>query len=146
MKIVIQRVSKASVVVQKKEIGSIKKGLLLLVGIKKGDSEEEVDWLVKKILRMRIFEDEEGKMNRSVMDVGGSILLVPNFTLYADATQGNRPGFSDAERPGKAEKLYKSMIESMKEQSSLKVATGAFGANMDVKLTNDGPVTIILEK
>lgn len=146
MKIVIQRVSKASVIVQKKEIGSIEKGLLLLVGIKKGDSEEEVDWLAKKILRMRIFEDEDGKMNRSVMDVGGSILLVPNFTLYADATQGNRPGFSDAERPGKAEKLYTSMIESMKEQSSLKIATGAFGANMDVKLTNDGPVTIILEK
>lgn len=146
MKIVIQRVSKASVIVQKKEIGSIEKGLLLLVGIKKGDSEEEVDWLVKKILRMRIFEDEEGKMNRSVMDVGGSILLVPNFTLYADATQGNRPGFSGAERPGKAEKLYTSMIESMKEQTSLKVANGAFGANMDVKLTNDGPVTIILEK
>lgn len=146
MKIVIQRVSKVSVVVQKKEIGSIQKGLLLLVGIKKGDSEEEVDWLVQKVLNMRIFEDKEGKMNKSVSDVNGEIMIVPNFTLYADATRGNRPRFSDAERPRKAEKLYQLMIKSMKEQTSLKVTTGAFGADMDVLLTNDGPVTIILEK
>ena len=146
MKIVVQRVHKASVKVHDKEIGSISGGLLLLVGIRQGDTEEQARWLVKKVLNMRIFEDEEGKMNRSVKDTKGSILIVPNFTLYADASQGNRPGFSDAEAPDKAQKRYNAMIQMFREATTQPVETGEFGADMDVELINHGPVTIILEK
>lgn len=146
MKIIAQRVHKSTVKVEGQSIGSIQKGLLLLVGIKKGDTEEEAQWLINKVLNLRIFEDEEGKMNKSVTDINGAILLVPNFTLYADASQGNRPGFGAAEAPEKARRMYKRVIEMINDASSLKIETGEFGADMDVELINDGPVTIILEK
>lgn len=138
--------SRASVIVRGEKVGEINNGLMALVGIKKGDTKEEAEWLGKKILNLRIFEDEEGKMNRSVKDIGGGLLFVPNFTLYADASQGNRPGFSAAESPGKARKLFQYLIEHTKEKTDLNVEEGEFGAYMDVELVNEGPVTIILEK
>lgn len=145
MKVVIQRVRNAAVSVREEKVGSIEEGLMVLVGIKRGDTNEDIEWMVNKLLKMRIFEDEEGKMNRSVSDIEGDILLVPNFTLYADASKGNRPGFGKAEAPGKAQKRYNYFVETMKEQTSLKVQTGEFGAEMEVQLTNKGPVTIVLE-
>lgn len=146
MKIIIQRVSSASVVVRGKSIAAIDNGLMALVGIKKADTKEAVEWLSEKMLGLRIFEDDDGKMNHSVTDVQGELLLVPNFTLYADATQGNRPGFSDAESPARARELYNYLIEHTKENTDLTVRTGEFGAHMHVNLINDGPVTIIFEK
>ena len=146
MKIILQRVSSASVVVRGETVAAINKGLMVLVGIKEGDTEAAAEWLTKKILNMRIFEDAQGKMNRSVTDIEGDLLLVPNFTLYADATRGNRPGFSAAEAPGKARSLYYYLVEHTKESTSLNVKTGEFGAHMSVELINDGPVTISLEK
>lgn len=146
MKIIVQRVSRAAVLVRGETVGVIEDGLLALVGIKKGDTRAEAEWLAEKMINMRIFEDGEGKMNRSVEDKRGALLLVPNFTLYADATQGNRPGFAAAESPGKARKLYTYLIEHTKEITDLKVEEGEFGAHMEVDLINDGPVTIILEK
>jgi D-tyrosyl-tRNA(Tyr) deacylase len=116
------------------------------VGIQRGDTEQEMQWMIRKIVRMRIFEDDEGKMNRSVSDINGAILLVPNFTLYADASKGNRPGFGEAEKPKRARELYKRLIEEMNNQTALSIETGEFGADMDVSLVNDGPVTIILER
>lgn len=145
MKFIIQRVQQASVDVQGETIGSIDKGLMVLVGIKKGDTSEDADWMINKLLQMRIFEDKEGKMNDSVTDVGGGILLIPNFTLYADASSGNRPGFSKAESPGKARELYQYLVEHTNNKMPLTVHSGEFGAYMDVSLINDGPVTIILE-
>jgi D-tyrosyl-tRNA(Tyr) deacylase len=146
MKFIIQRVRKASVHVRGKSIGSIEKGLLVLVGIQRRDTEREMQWMIKKILQMRIFADDEGKMNRSVSGISGAILLVPNFTLYADASKGNRPGFGEAEKPEKARKLYKRLVEEMTIQTDLRIETGEFGADMNVSLVNNGPVTIILEK
>ena len=146
MKFIIQRVHQGSVHVHEKETGSIKNGLLLLVVIKKGDTEKEAQWMVNKTINMRIFEDAEGKMNKSLLDVKGEVLLVPNFTLYADASSGNRPGFSEAETPQKAEKIYNRIVEMFDKAIGNTVQTGSFGANMDVELTNNGPVTIILEK
>jgi len=146
MKFIIQRVQQASVIVQQKSIGSIEKGLLVLVGIRQGDDRETARWMAQKLLKMRIFEDKNGKMNESVQDVGGSLLVVPNFTLYADATQGNRPGFSEAEAPGKARKMYKYLVETLCEETDVTVASGQFGAHMEVQLCNDGPVTLILER
>lgn len=146
MKIIIQRVSRAAVIVRGKTIGQINHGLMALVGIKKGDTEAEAEWLVDKMLSLRIFEDEEDKMNRSVEDIDGGLLLVPNFTLYADASQGNRPGFSAAESPKKAGNLYKYLVEHTIRKTGLRVENGKFGAYMNVELVNDGPVTITLEK
>lgn len=145
MKVVIQRVRNAAVSVREEKAGSISKGLMVLVGIKRGDTNEDMEWMANKILKMRIFEDDEGKMNRSVSDIKGDILLVPNFTLYADASKGNRPGFGKAEAPGKAQKRYHYFVEKMKEKTNLKIETGEFGAEMAVQLTNDGPVTIVLK-
>jgi D-tyrosyl-tRNA(Tyr) deacylase len=146
MKFIIQRVQQASVIVQQKSIDSIEKGLLVLVGIRQGDDRETARWMAKKLLKMRIFEDDDGKMNESVQDVGGSLLLVPNFTLYADVSQGNRPGFSEAETPGKARKMYKYLKKTLREETDVTVASGQFGAHMEVQLCNDGPVTLILER
>lgn len=146
MKLIIQRVQQAQVVVHKKEIASIKKGLLVLIGIKEGDTRDQAAWLIKKLLKLRIFEDDSGKMNRSVTDMDGAILMVPNFTLYADATKGNRPSFVKAAAPDEARILYEKTIERLKELTQLKVETGQFGAHMEVNLLNDGPVTIVLEK
>jgi D-tyrosyl-tRNA(Tyr) deacylase len=146
MKFVIQRVSEASVSVRGKTIASIEKGLLILVGIRRGNTEEVAEWMVRKTLNLRIFEDGEGKMNRSIREEKGSILLVPNFTLYADPSKGNRPSFIQAEKPEKARVLYEKVIELMEHHTDLSVQSGEFGANMQVSLVNDGPVTIILER
>lgn len=146
MKIVIQRVQNASVFVRKKKEASIKKGLLLLVGIDETDSERTIHWAVKKVLNMRIFEDEVGKMNESVSKTGGEILIVPNFTLSANTTKGNRPSFRSAASPEKARKLYKIMIDHFSNDTNITIETGKFGSHMEVRLLNDGPATFILEK
>jgi D-tyrosyl-tRNA(Tyr) deacylase len=146
MKFVIQRVSRAAVSVRDKTIASIENGLLVLVGIQRGDTEETAGWMVRKTLNMRIFEDSGSKMNRSVRDEEGGLLFVPNFTLYADPSKGNRPSFIQAEKPDKARSLYEKVVEMAENQSVLTVQSGAFGADMNVSLVNDGPVTIVLEQ
>lgn len=146
MKIVLQRVSEASVSVQNERIGSIGYGLILLVGVHKDDTEEQMQWLADKILKLRVFDDDAGKMNLSVQDVEGEILVVPQFTLYGDYEQGNRPSYFEAAAPDKAEKLYEDMIGYLKQHSDLNIETGQFGAHMDVQLHNDGPVTLVLER
>lgn len=146
MKIVIQRVKNASVTVNGMETGSIEFGLLLLVGIHESDTKKEVDWCVSKIKKLRIFEDNEGKMNRSVQDVNGEILIVSQFTLYGNTKKGTRPSFIEAARPDKAEPLYEYMIERFKKESGLHIASGEFGKMMDVEFINSGPVTLILER
>lgn len=144
MKVVLQRVKKAAVEVDGKTVGSIDHGLLLLVGIKKGDNPEDINYVADKIGSLRIFEDEADKMNLSVHDVGGSILSVSQFTLYGDTTHGRRPSFIEAARPEQAEPLYEAFNDRLREQG-LRVATGKFGAMMGVSLINDGPVTLIVE-
>ncbi len=146
MRAVIQRVKSASVTSGGKVLGAIGPGLLVLVGFAPGDDESGIGWMCEKILKLRIFEDGEGKMNRSVSDIGGGVLLVSQFTLYGDASRGNRPGFSDAAPPARAEPLYDEMVRRLKERTPLAVATGSFGASMEVALVNDGPVTILLER
>ncbi len=145
MRVLIQRVTKASVKVEGKTIGAITNGLLLLVGITHSDTEKDVKWLAKKILNLRIFEDDEGKMNRSLLDVGGSILSVSQFTLYGDARKGNRPGFGQAAPPEEAQKTYAMFVDSLKQTGKVIVETGKFAAYMQVELINDGPVTLLLE-
>ena len=144
MKIVLQRVSSASVKVDSKIVGSIEHGLLLLIGFSSADSEESILPTLEKIVKLRIFSDEEGKMNKSVFDVEGSMLLISQFTLYADTKKGNRPSFIEAARPEHAIPLYEFFIAEMKKRIT-KVETGIFGADMKVELVNDGPVTIVLE-
>lgn len=146
MRVVLQRVREARVEIDSEVTGSIEKGLLLLVGIHNEDTREELEWICEKILKLRIFKDEQGKMNDSVTDVGGELLVVSQFTLYGDARKGNRPGFSEAAGPEKAEKLYDAMVAYFTEHSELNVETGVFGAYMDVHLLNDGPVTLILDR
>lgn len=146
MKVVVQRVKEASVTVGNEITGVIENGLLLLVGIHEDDTNDQLTWMCEKIMKLRIFEDEDGKMNRSVSDVKGGILVVSQFTLYGDAKKGTRPSFIAAARPEKAEPMYNQMIEYFKSNSSLTIQGGKFGAMMDVHLINDGPVTLILEK
>ena len=146
MKIVVQRVKEASVTVGNEITGVIQKGLLLLVGIHVDDTPEQMKWMCDKILKLRVFEDDDDKMNLSVTDVGGEILVVSQFTLYGDAKKGTRPSYIQAARPEKAEPMYEEMIQYFKDHSGLEIQTGKFGAMMDVKLVNDGPVTLILEK
>ena len=145
MKIVIQRVSKAKVEVEDKIVGEIKKGFLVLVGITHEDTKEEADYLVKKLCNLRVFEDENGKMNLGLKDVNGELLIVSQFTLYADCSNGNRPSFTQAAKPDKAIKLYDYFCKQC-EKNNIKVQKGIFGADMKVSLINDGPVTIIIEK
>jgi hypothetical protein len=145
MKFVIQRVTHAKVEVEQKIIGSIQNGYLVLIGIAEDDNEEIADKLVKKLLGLRIFADENGKTNLSLKDVNGSLLLVSQFTLYADCSEGNRPSFVNAAKPEMANKLYEYFCEECKK-NEIKVEKGIFGADMKVSLLNDGPVTIILEK
>lgn len=144
MKVVIQRCSKAKVTVDDQIIGQIDKGLMLLVGVTHEDEEKDADYLAEKIAGLRIFEDEAGKMNHSVLDVQGSILSVSQFTLYGDTRKGKRPNFMAAAKPDVAEPLYEYFNEQLRKKG-LQVETGKFGAMMDVSLTNDGPVTLILE-
>lgn len=144
MRFVIQRVSRASVTVDEKVIGRIGQGYLVLIGVGKEDTREEADRLVKKMLGLRIFQDENGKINRSLKDVNGELLLVSQFTLYADCRHGNRPGFTEAAGPAEASALYEYIIESCKKQVPV-VETGEFGADMKVELLNDGPFTILLD-
>ncbi|MDR9417656.1 D-aminoacyl-tRNA deacylase [Gracilimonas sp.] len=146
MKAVIQRVKSSSVTVENEIIGAIDQGFLVLIGIHKDDTKEQMEWICNKISKLRIFEDEDGKMNLSVQDVGGGILLVSQFTLYANSDKGTRPSFIEAAQPEKAEPMYEDMIEWFKANTDLDIQTGKFGAMMNVKLENDGPVTIILEK
>ncbi len=143
MKVVIQRVKKAQVVIDEELVGDIKQGLLLLVGVGPDDEQEDLDYAVRKITNMRIFSDDMGKMNLSVQDVKGSILSVSQFTLFADTKKGNRPAFTGAAKPDKAEQLYNAFNESLAQY--VPVETGVFGADMHVSLVNDGPVTIILD-
>lgn len=143
MKFVIQRVSKASVTVENNVIGKIGKGFLVLVGITHSDTKEIANAMIKKLINLRIFTDSQDKMNLSIKDVAGSLLLVSQFTLYADCSHGNRPGFTDAAKPNYANELYEYIISECKKYD-VPVQTGEFGADMKVELLNDGPVTIIL--
>ncbi len=145
MKAVVQRVIKASVKVDGIVTGSIKKGLLVLIGVHQDDTPDKLEWMSEKIAKLRIFEDEEGKMNKSVSDIGGSILIVSQFTLYGDLKKGTRPSFVEAARPEIAIPIYEAMIAKLKELG-LHVETGVFGAMMEVSLVNSGPVTIIIER
>ena len=144
MKIVLQRVKKAKVLVEGKTAGEIGTGVCLLVGIEKGDREVEADYLADKVIRLRIFPDEQGKMNLSLVETGGSILAVSQFTLAASIKKGRRPSFDQAESPELAARLFNYFVERLKT-SGLKVETGVFQAMMDVYLVNDGPVTFILD-
>lgn len=144
MRVVYQRVSRADVKVEGKTVGQIEKGALLLVGFTRGDGKAEIDWMVEKVTNLRVFEDEEGKMNRSLRDVEGSILAISQFTLYGDASRGRRPSFSDAAPPEIAEPLYEEFLEKL--NAVLPTERGIFGAHMEVSLTNDGPVTLLIEK
>lgn len=145
MKLLVQRVQNAKVVVENKTVGEIEKGFLVLCGVTHTDTEKEADYLVKKLCNLRIFEDENGKMNLSVKDISGELLIVSQFTLYADCTSGNRPSFTNAAKPEQADDLYKYFIKQCEAQN-VKVQKGVFGAHMEVSLLNDGPVTIMLEK
>jgi D-tyrosyl-tRNA(Tyr) deacylase len=144
MRVVIQRVSSARVVVDREVIGAIEQGLLVLLGITHSDTENEARWLAEKIAGLRIFQDDESKMNRDVAEVAGKVLVVSQFTLYGECQKGRRPSFIDAARPEQAEPLYESFINALKAVG-IRTATGRFGAMMQVELVNDGPVTIIID-
>lgn len=144
MKFVIQRVKEASVKVEGEYTGKIKEGYLVLIGVGHEDTKEEADKYIKKMINLRIFEDENGKTNLSLKDVGGELLLVSQFTLYASCKKGNRPSFTQAGDPEKAEQLYEYIIEECKKEVDV-VQTGIFGAHMEVSLLNDGPFTVVLE-
>lgn len=144
MKTVIQRVTNANVKVDNEIVGEIKEGLLILLGISDEDTEKEVEQMVRKIMKLRIFTDNNGKMNLSIKDINGELLVISQFTLYADCTKGNRPSFSNAGKPEHANKIYEYFIKISKELG-IHTKHGVFGADMKVSLTNDGPVTIVLE-
>ena len=146
MRLVIQRVSSATVKLEDKLVGSINSGLLVLLGIENGDDLTDVIWLVNKMLNLRIFNDDNGKMNKNIQEINGEVLVVSQFTLYADTKKGNRPSFIRAAKPEMAIDLYSYFIEQLQRLVKSKIKTGKFGADMKLKLINDGPVTIILEK
>ena len=143
MRVLVQRVKESWVVVDGKEVARIGKGLNLLLGIRVGDTEQLADKLVEKVVNLRIFEDERGKFNYSLLDVGGSALVVSQFTLYANTQRGRRPSFEEAEKPERARQLYEYFVKKLSEY--VLVQTGVFGAHMEVFILNDGPVTILLE-
>ena len=145
MRVVLQRVNHAAVRIDGETVGQIQKGYLLLVGLAPEDTDEQLDWMVHKIVNLRVFEDENGKLNRALADVNGEILSISQFTLYADVKHGNRPGFSKAAKPEIAAPLYDRFNEKLR-QAGVHVETGCFGADMKVELENDGPVTILYEK
>lgn len=144
MRMVIQRVTEASVTVGGAVVGSIGKGIAVLLGVAKGDAEQDADFLANKLVNVRIFEDDAGKMNRSVQEIGGEILVVSQFTLLGDCRKGRRPGFSDAAPPDEADRLYQYFVEQVR-RFGVRVATGQFQAMMLVKISNDGPVTFVIE-
>jgi len=143
MKFVVQRVSKAQIIIDKKKYSSIKKGLLVLIGIEKNDKEEMLDYYAKKIINMRIFNDSNYKMNNSILDIKGEILVVSQFTLLANTKKGNRPSYVNAEKPDLAKYLYRLFCEKLKNYE-INIKKGRFGANMELDFINDGPVTILL--
>ncbi len=145
MKAVIQRVSRASVAIELEEVASIKSGLLVLLGISGNDTQEDIDWLSKKIANLRIFNDENGIMNKSVIDSGGDVIVVSQFTLQATTKKGNRPSYIKAAKPETAIPLYKNFVTELENNLTKKVQTGQFGADMKVELINNGPVTIIID-
>ncbi len=145
MRVVLQRVQEAKVVVENVTIGQINQGLLLLVGIEAADGKEDIQWLCRKLLGLRIFGDEAGKMNRSVQDINGDILVISQFTLFANVKKGTRPSFIGAAPPALAIPLYEEFVQTLEEGLGRSVATGKFGADMKVSLLNDGPVTILLD-
>ena len=145
MRAVIQRVTKASVTIEGKVNGAIDAGLLVLLGIEDADDEEDIKWLSNKIVNLRIFNDESGVMNRSVLEKGGGILLISQFTLHASTKKGNRPSYIKASKPEVAIPLYEKMIRQLKTDLGKDIATGIFGADMKVELVNDGPVTIVID-
>lgn len=145
MKVVIQRVSEAKVTIDKKQVASIQKGLLVLLGIVPEDTQEDIDYLVRKIINLRIFNDEKGVMNTSLLDIDGELLVVSQFTLHASTKKGNRPSYIKAAKPEIAVPLYEAFVKSLRISSKKNIQTGEFGADMKVSLLNDGPVTIIID-
>lgn len=145
MRVLLQRVTNANVTIKQKVKGEIGPGILILLGITGDDSEEDIDWLIRKILSLRIFEDDEGKMNASVMDTGGDLLVVSQFTLHARVKKGTRPSFDKAAHPDVAIPLYEAFVARLSEAAGKTVPTGEFGAMMEVSLVNDGPVTIWID-
>lgn len=145
MRVVIQRVSQASVKIAHEEVGKINQGLLVLVGIEDADTEEDIQWICHKIVNMRIFSDDDGKMNLSIVDVKGNILLVSQFTLHASTKKGNRPSFIKAAKPEYAEQCYEKIKALLQQLLQSNIECGKFGADMQVSLINDGPVTIVMD-
>ncbi|CAM1363970.1 D-aminoacyl-tRNA deacylase [Tenacibaculum sediminilitoris] len=145
MKIVIQRVSKASVTIESKKVAEIQNGLLILLGIVNEDTQEDINWLSNKITSLRIFNDDEGVMNKSIKDIHGDIIAVSQFTLHASTKKGNRPSYIKAAKPNVAIPLYKKFVQQIEIDLGKKIQTGQFGADMKVELLNDGPVTIIID-
>jgi D-tyrosyl-tRNA(Tyr) deacylase len=145
MRIVVQRVSEASVTVEEKITGAIGIGLLVLLGIEDADTEEDITWLSNKMINLRIFNDEQGIMNLSIKDINGDILLVSQFTLHASTKKGNRPSYIKAAKPANAIPMYEKMIQQLETDLGKKIQTGIFGADMKVRLLNDGPVTIVID-
>ena len=145
MRIVVQRVSHASVTIEGHCKSSIGKGMLILVGIEESDGQEDIDWLCKKIVNLRIFDDENGIMNRSILETAGEILAVSQFTLMARTKKGNRPSYIDAAKPEISVPLYEKFVQSLQKELQKEIKTGVFGADMQVGLINDGPVTIIID-
>ncbi|MBD49371.1 MAG: D-tyrosyl-tRNA(Tyr) deacylase [Gemmatimonadetes bacterium] len=146
MRVVLQRVSEAHVTIEGKVVGEIGLGQFLLVGFKQSDTTDQVEWMADKVVGLRVFQDDAGKMNRTLADVDGSILVVSQFTLYGDVGKGRRPSFIDAATPETAIRLYERFVELLEARHPGKVATGEFGAMMDVSLTNDGPVTLVIDR
>jgi D-tyrosyl-tRNA(Tyr) deacylase len=145
MKAVIQRVANAQVTVDEKIVGKIEKGLLILLGIGKDDSDEDIDYLVRKIIHLRIFNDTDSKMNLSLKDIDGDVLIISQFTLYADTKKGNRPSYIQAAQPIIAKNLYEKFLHDFEKEFDKKIQAGTFGADMKVELLNDGPVTILID-
>ena len=145
MRVVLQRVSRAAVRIDGREAGSIGRGFCLLVGFTHGDTPAQVDWMAEKVAGLRLFSDSEGKMNLGLQEIGGSLLVVSQFTLYADAAKGRRPSFVEAARPELAIPLYQQFVDALRGRG-FAVATGEFGADMQVEIHNDGPVTLILDR
>lgn len=145
MRVVLQRVTEASVTIGGEVCGAIGPGLLVLVGIEEADTAEDLEWLAGKIVRLRVFDDDQGVMNRSVLEVGGDLLVISQFTLHASTRKGNRPSYSRAARPELARPLYTAFVERLAAELGRPVQTGEFGAYMQVRLVNDGPVTILMD-